>query len=128
MRVDLVGSFLTLACALTFALPVLPIVYYSVLPSLLKVILGGLVYLAAYLTLAPLFRAVKHTDVQTLAPILSQIRILKPVTDQIFAYETRLLNMLERNDDGRIASCENPYFEGEPLILTDVTWPTCTRR
>lgn len=95
MRVDLVGSFLTLACALVSALPVLPIVYYSALPSLAKVILAGLVYFAAYLTLAPLFRAVKRTDVQALAPILGEIKILEPVTSLVFGYELRILSILQ---------------------------------
>ncbi len=97
MRVDLVGSFLTLACALTSALPVLPIIYYSALPSLAKVILGGLVYFAAFFTLAPLFRAVKRTDVQTLTPILSQIKILKPIASLIFRYELLVLDALQSN-------------------------------
>jgi len=100
MRVDLVGSFLTLACALTSALPVLPIVYYSTLPSLAKVILAGLVYLAAFLTLAPLFRAVKRTDVQTLASILGQIKILKPVTSLVFGYELHVLDVLQSRKTG----------------------------
>jgi hypothetical protein len=80
MRVDLKGSLAALVAALASALPVLLIVYYSVLPSLGNVIIGGLVYLLAYLTLAPLFGAVKRTDLQTLAPILGQISILRPAT------------------------------------------------
>jgi hypothetical protein len=54
------------------------------------------IYLAAYLTLAPVFKAIRRTDLEILAPILGQIRILRPATNLIFAYETRLLNMLER--------------------------------
>lgn len=66
-----------LVATLASALPVLLIVYYSALPSLANVIIGGLVYLLAYLTLAPLLGAVKRTDLQTLARILGQIRILR---------------------------------------------------
>jgi O-antigen/teichoic acid export membrane protein len=97
MHVNLKTSVAVLAAALVSVLPILPLVYYSLLPSLANVFLGGLIYLAAYLTLAPVFKAVKRTDLEILAPILGQIRILRPVTDLIFAYETRLLNMLERN-------------------------------
>lgn len=100
MRVDLVGSFLTLACALTSALPVLPIIHYSTLPSLVKVILACLVYLAAFLTLAPLFRAVKRTDLETLAPILGQIKILRPFTGLIFGYELHILDLLQSRNTG----------------------------
>jgi O-antigen/teichoic acid export membrane protein len=95
MRVDLKSSLRTLAAALASTLPILPIVYYSPLPSLANVLLGGSIYLAAYLTLAPLFRAIKRTDLEILAPILGQIRVLKPITNLIFAYETRLLAALE---------------------------------
>jgi O-antigen/teichoic acid export membrane protein len=97
MRVDLVGSFLALACALTSALPVLPIIYYSSLPSLAKVIFGGLVYFAVFFTLAPLFRAVKRTDLQTLTPILGQIKILKPIASLVFRYELLVLDALQSN-------------------------------
>jgi len=60
---------------------------------------GGFIYLAAYLTLAPIFKTIGRTDLDILAPILGQIKILKPVTNLIFANDTRLLNMLERNDE-----------------------------
>jgi len=62
-----------------------------------NVLIGAAIYLAAYLTLAPVFKAIKRTDLQILGPILGQIRILRPVTDLIFAYEIRLLYILERN-------------------------------
>jgi O-antigen/teichoic acid export membrane protein len=97
MQLDLRNSLRTLGAALTSTLPVLPIVYYSPLPSLANVLLGGSVYLAAYLTLVPLFRAIKRSDIRILAPILGQIRTIKPVTDRILAYETWLLEAVEGN-------------------------------
>jgi len=96
MQVDLVGIFRTLAASLASALPILPIAYYSLLPSLANALIGASIYLAAYITLAPVFKAIKRSDLEILASLLGQIRILKPATDLIFAYETRLLNMLER--------------------------------
>ena len=54
----------------------------------------------AYLTLAPLFRAVKRTDVQTLASILGQIKILKPVTSLVFGYELHVLDVLQSRKTG----------------------------
>ena len=96
MRVDLRGSLRALVVAVTSAVPILPLVYYSPFPSLVNVLIGAAIYLAAYLTLAPVFKAIRRTDLEILAPILGQIRILRPATNLIFAYETRLLNMLER--------------------------------
>jgi O-antigen/teichoic acid export membrane protein len=100
MHIDLKGSAATLATALTSALPILPLVYYSALSSLANLLIGAIIYLATYLTLAPAFKAIKRTDIEILAPILGQIKLLRPATDLIFAYETRLLNMLE----GRIST------------------------
>lgn len=97
MHVDLKAPAATLAAALASVLPILPLVYYSRLPSLANVLLAAFIYLTTYLTLAPVFKAIKRTDLEILAPILGQIRILRPATNLIFAYETRLLNMLERN-------------------------------
>ena len=97
MHVHLKDTAATLATALLSAAPILLLIYYSKLPALANVFIGAFIYLAAYLTLAPVFKAVKRTDLEILAPILDQIRILRPATAMIFAYETRLLNMLERN-------------------------------
>jgi hypothetical protein len=80
-----------------WARPLLPLVYYSRLPSLANALIGAVVYLAAYLTLAPVFKAIKRTDLEILAPLLGRIRIIKPATDLIFTYEKWLLHMLERS-------------------------------
>lgn len=95
MQVDLGGLIRTLVASLVSALSILPIVYYSPLPSLANALIGASIYLAAYLTVAPLFRAVKRADLQILIPILRQIRVLRPATGLIFAYETQVLNMVE---------------------------------
>jgi len=94
MRVDLKGSAVALAVALASSLPILPLVYYSLLPSLANVLIGASIYLATYLTLAPLLGAVRKTDLQILGPILGQIKILRPATNLILAYETRVLTAL----------------------------------
>jgi hypothetical protein len=53
----------------------------------------------AHPTLAQLFLAIKRTDLEILAPILGQIRILRPITYLIFAYETRVLKAVEGRFD-----------------------------
>jgi hypothetical protein len=97
MHVHLKDTAAALGAAVVSAAPILPLVYYSRLPALANVFIGAFIYLAAYLTLTPVFKAVKRTDLEILAPIVSRIRILRPAADLIFAYETRLLNILERN-------------------------------
>jgi hypothetical protein len=99
MRINLRNSLRILGAALASTLPILPIVYYSPLPSLANALLGGSIYLAAYLTFVPIFRATEQSDIQILAPILGQIRIIKPASDRILAYETWLLEKVERKTD-----------------------------
>ena len=94
MRLDLKSSTFVLAAALASALPLLPLLYYSHLPSLVNVLIGGAIYLATYLTLAPVFKAIRQTDLETLAPMLGRIPILKPVISLIRAYEGWLLTRL----------------------------------
>jgi O-antigen/teichoic acid export membrane protein len=91
MRLDLRGSISVLAAALASALPLLPLVYYSHFSDLVNVLIGAAVYLAMYLTLAPVFKAIKQTDLEILTPMLSGIRILKPVIAAVGAYEGWLL-------------------------------------
>jgi O-antigen/teichoic acid export membrane protein len=97
MWIDLKGSAAALATALVSALPILPLVYYSRLPSLANLVIGGIIYVVAYLTLAPAFKAFKRTDLEILAPILGQIRFLRPAIKLIFAYEIRLFSEFEKN-------------------------------
>jgi O-antigen/teichoic acid export membrane protein len=96
IQVDVWGLLRALAASLASTLPILPIVYYSPLPSLVNVLIAAPIYLAAYLTVAPLFGAVKRADLQVLIPILGQIKILKSATGLILAYETLVLNIVER--------------------------------
>lgn len=96
MQISLRGSLAALLAAVTSALPILPLVYYSPLPSLANVLVGTVAYLVAYLTLAPLFKAIRLADFEILAPIFGQIRFLKPIANLIFAYETRVLKAVER--------------------------------
>jgi O-antigen/teichoic acid export membrane protein len=95
MQVDVVGLLRALGASLVSALPILPIVYYSPLPSLANAFIGAPIYLVAYLTLAPVFRAVTRSDLEILSPILSQIKVLRPAVKLILAYETLLITALE---------------------------------
>jgi hypothetical protein len=50
---------------------------------LANALIGALIYLAAYLTLAPVFKAIKRSDLEILGPLLGRIRIIKPATDLV---------------------------------------------
>lgn len=72
----------------------LPLLFLSTvnISSVVNIVVGGFIYLAAYLTLAPLIGAVKRSDIgffsQTFAKTTPMNRIIEP----ILAYETRLLD------------------------------------
>lgn len=100
MHVDLKRSLATLVAALASAVPVFFLVHVSPFPSLLNALAGAAVYLAAYLTLAPMFKAVKRPDLEILASILGQIKIAKVVTNRILAYEAWVLDAAEGKVDG----------------------------
>jgi len=97
MHVAFGRSVAALAAALVSALPVLLFLQNSPLPALANVCISAPMYLGAYLTLAPVFRAVRRTDVQFLDQILGQVRFLGAASHLIFAYETRLLSVLEHD-------------------------------
>jgi O-antigen/teichoic acid export membrane protein len=95
MRVSLKTSFRILIAGVVAAVPLLPIILYSTLPSYVNALLGALIYSVAYLTLIPLLKAVTRADLKLLTPILQQIKPLRPATNIILAYETRLLNAIK---------------------------------
>jgi O-antigen/teichoic acid export membrane protein len=96
MRVDLRASLRILLAATISAVPLLPMILYSPLPSYANAALGALIYAAAYLTLIPLLKALTRSDLQLLTPILKQIKPLQPLTDLIITYENQLLNITEK--------------------------------
>jgi len=96
MRVNLKDSLAALVTALASAVPILPLAWYSALPSLTNVLVCATIYLVAYLTLAPVLKAVKRTDIQTLELVFGQVRILRSAARMILAYEERVLVALER--------------------------------
>jgi O-antigen/teichoic acid export membrane protein len=95
MRISWGASLRIVVAALIAAVPVLPIVLLTPLPSYADALLGALVYLVTYLTLIPLLGAVTGDDLRVLAPILRQIKWLRPLTSLVLAYETRLIGIVQ---------------------------------
>jgi len=98
MQVDLKDSVAVLVTALASTIPILPLAWYSPLPSLTNVLICASIYIVVYLTLAPVLKAVRRTDIQILESVFGQIRIVRPVAQLILAYEERVLVALERGN------------------------------
>jgi O-antigen/teichoic acid export membrane protein len=92
MRVDLKSSLASIITALAAVLPVLPLAWYSLFPSLVNVVLGATIYLIIYLTLAPILRAVRRADIQILKSVFVRVKPLKPIMERILAYEAWVLD------------------------------------
>lgn len=83
---------LVFAAALASALPILPLVYFSPFSSLVTALLGAAIYSVSYLTLLPIFKAIKQTDLEIIGSALSRIRIINSAISMIVAYESWLLS------------------------------------
>jgi len=55
---------------------------------------GGLLYLGAYLTLAPILGAVEKQDILNLRTLLGGTRIVAVLVNPVFDYEARLLSTM----------------------------------
>jgi hypothetical protein len=62
-----------------------------------NLIVGGLLYLAAYLTLIPVLGAVEKQDILNLRTLLAGTRIVATFVNPVFDYESKLLSALGRN-------------------------------
>jgi len=65
--------------------------------AIVNLIIGGALYLAAYLTLAPILGAVGRSDIDNLETILCKTRTVAVLVRPVLAYETRILSALRRD-------------------------------
>ena len=65
--------------------------------GIVSLIIGGGLYLAAYLTLAPILGAVAPQDISNLETILRKTRIVATLARPVLVYEGRILSALGRD-------------------------------
>jgi hypothetical protein len=61
-----------------------------------NLVVGGLLYLAIYLTLAPILGAVEKQDILNLRTLLGGTRIVAVLVNPVFDYESKLLSAVKR--------------------------------
>jgi O-antigen/teichoic acid export membrane protein len=61
-----------------------------------NLIIGGLLYLLVYLTLASVLRSVEEQDILNLRTLLGGTRIVAVLVNPVFDYESKLLSVLKR--------------------------------
>jgi len=82
--------------AIASAAPSLLLLQTSMLPSLVNVIIGGLLYLAIYVTLAPITGVVNSSELKTLAAVAQRIKFLAPIIKPLISYQEKILNRQQR--------------------------------
>jgi putative peptidoglycan lipid II flippase len=97
-RPDLKASGKILLAALGAAAPTIALTQLGPAKiGILNLIIGGFLFLAAYLTLAPLLGAVDKSDINNLKTILCKTRLVAKLADPVFEYEVRVLSAIGRD-------------------------------
>lgn len=94
VKLDYEGVLRIYATALISGLPLLPLTVFLQSQPTVKLVVSILVYLLAYLTLAPIIKAVNENDVEFLAGVFTKIKPLKPLVKIIVSFENKMLKLL----------------------------------
>lgn len=101
VRLQMKTNARILLAAFLSAIPTIALLQvYVTGTSVMNVIFGGLVYLASYLTLAPICGAVNSSDIDNLRTIFFKTRMIARLTKPIFGYEERILSMTSKGETG----------------------------
>ena len=96
-RPDLKAGGRILLAALGAAIPTLGLTLLDGAGvGVVNLVIGGLLYLLVYLTLAPIIGAVDKQDVLNLRTLLAGTRIVATLLNPVFDYEMRLLSVTRR--------------------------------
>jgi len=75
--------------------PSLLLLQVSTLPRLVNVLVGGMLYLAIYVTLAPTTKIVNNSELETVTEIVQKIKPLTPIIKPLIEYQKKILNRQE---------------------------------
>jgi len=78
--------------AIASTIPSLLILQISPLPRLVNVIIGGLLYLFTYATLAPITNILTNSELETATEITKKIKPLYPIIRPLLKYHEKILN------------------------------------
>jgi len=96
-RPDLGASGRIILAALAAAIPTIGLIQVDGAGvGVVNLVIGGLLYLGVYLTLAPILGAVEKQDILNLRPLLGGTRIVAVLVNPVFDYESRLLSAVKR--------------------------------
>ncbi|MEM1612084.1 MAG: oligosaccharide flippase family protein [Desulfurococcaceae archaeon] len=93
VKLDYVGVSRIYLAALVSALPLLPLTVILQGPPVVKLAVNAVIYMLAYLTFAPMVKAVNGSDVEFMAGVFAKIKPLKPLVKVIADLENMLLEL-----------------------------------
>jgi O-antigen/teichoic acid export membrane protein len=100
VRPDLRAGARILLAALGAAVPTLGFIQLEGAGvGVVNLIVGGLLYVVAYLTLAPILGAVDKQDIANLRAMLRRTRIVTRLASPVLTYEAKLLSATDRKGD-----------------------------
>jgi len=76
------------------AIPILPLALNQPMPNYLNLLIGGIIYLAIYLTILPITKGLDETDIEILRKLFSNYGKLKPIIGLVMKYESKLMEMI----------------------------------
>jgi hypothetical protein len=95
LMVDLKSSANICLAAFLAAAPTILLAQYSPLPRTAKLAACAMIYLAVYLTAAPLLKILTRGDLENLTRIFAKVAVLRPVARIITSYEIKVMNLME---------------------------------
>jgi O-antigen/teichoic acid export membrane protein len=96
-RLDLKASGRVLLAALAAAVPTVGLIQFDGAGvGVINLVVGGLLYLVVYLTLAPILGGVEKQDILNLRTLLGGTRIVAVLVNPVFDYESKLLSVVNR--------------------------------
>jgi hypothetical protein len=97
VRPDLRASGRIILAALAAAIPTIVLIQLDGAEvGVVNLVVGGLLYLGVYLTLAPILGAVEKQDILNLKTLLGGTRIVAVLVNPVFDYESKLLSTVKR--------------------------------
>ena len=81
------------------AIPILPLALNPPIPNYLSILLGGIIYLAVYMTVLPIIKGFQKSDVMTFRNLFRNYGKLMPVVDLIMKYELKLIDKVQHGED-----------------------------
>ncbi|MEM1660912.1 MAG: oligosaccharide flippase family protein [Candidatus Bathyarchaeia archaeon] len=94
--IDYQTSIRILLASWIAALTLVPFTQNTWLPNYISLIIGIIIYPAAYLTILPILKALNKTDLENLNMFLGRYKLIKPIMNLITKYESKIIWQISR--------------------------------